>query len=271
MTNLNFGVGYRVPHYQYIQDYQPENISFFEVITENFVFSQGRPRQFLKSLRENYPIVLHGVGLALGNLAELDNVYLKALKNLIEEIQPEMVSDHLCWTSIHGHNSHDLLPVTYTEESLQFISTKITQAQEYLQREILIENPSSYVSFASNTMIEAEFMAALCTKTGCKVLLDLNNIFVNHKNLNLNPQSYFANLNQDHVRQFHMAGHSVHEDLRIDTHDHAPCQEVLDLYHQATRIWPNVPTLLEWDDNIPDWPQLMAELDHVKKYYEGDL
>ncbi len=256
-TPRGIGIGYRPAHYRWIADNRPA-VNWFEIITENFLCGGGRPRRFLEQLRRDYPVVMHGVGLSLGSTDPFNDDYLRRWQKLIREIEPAMVSDHLCWTTHGGNNSHDLLPLPYTAECLAHIKSRINFAQELIKRPLLIENPSMYVAFARNDMNEAEFLRELCQSTGCKLLLDLNNLFVNFCNTGIDPLKYLSTIPIDAVAQFHLAGHSVNPEVRIDTHDHPICDEVWSLYAYATQRWPNVPTLIEWDDHIPDFPDLMA-------------
>lgn len=258
------GIGYRPTHYRWIAEHKPK-VSWFEVVTENFLSGGGRPRRFLESLRQDYPIVFHGVGLSLGSLDPFHPEYLKRWQQLINDLEPAMVSDHLCWTTYNGTNSHDLLPVPYTNESLAHISKRISIAQDLIKRPLLIENPSMYVAFADNDMSEAEFLRELCVKTGCKLLLDLNNLYVNHCNAAVDMTHYLETIPSESVAQFHLAGHSVETEVRIDTHDHPVCDEVWDLYGAASQRWPQVPTLLEWDDKIPEFPEMLAVREQAQK------
>ncbi len=257
------GIGYRPVHYRWIEDNRP-NVSWFEVITENFL-GGGRPRRFLETLRHDYPIVLHGVGLSLAGTEPLHQEYLQRWQKLIHELEPAMISDHLCWTSHNGQNTHDLLPLPYTNESLAHVSQRIQRAQDYIKRPLLIENPSMYIAFAHNDMNEAEFLRELCQSTGCKILLDLNNLFVNHCNLGLDIKYYLDTLPHAAIAQFHLAGHSIEKDVRIDTHDQDICAEVWELYRFASQRWPSVPALLEWDDKIPEFPAMLALRDKAEQ------
>ena len=259
------GLGFRPVHYRQVVEDLPK-VDWFEVITENFLGAGGRPHFFLEKLREHYPVVLHGVGLSLGSLDAFEPNYIQAWKELIHNIQPSLVSDHLCWTMHAGHNSHDLLPVPYTKESLHHISKRIQMAQDLIQRPLLIENPSAYVAFATDEYLEAEFIALLCKSTGCKILLDLNNLFVNQCNLDQDPHEYLSRLDAASVAQFHLAGHTVRDDVRIDTHDQPICDEVWALYRKAVKRWPHVPTLIEWDDHIPPLEELCGVIELARKH-----
>ena len=187
--SLGFGIGYRSIHGSWIESNAPQ-VDFFEIISENFMSAGGKPRRVLESLGSRFPIVMHGVGLSIGSLEAIRPRYLQELKALVEIVQPRLVSDHLCWTRFNAHNSHDLLPVPFTEESLDWISKKVDQVQELLGRQLLLENPSAYTGHAFDEMTEDEFLKRLAQKTGCGILLDLNNLFVNSQNLGIDPRSY---------------------------------------------------------------------------------
>ena len=260
-----FGLGFRPPHYSEIVEKRPK-VGWFEIISENFL-GGGRPRNFVEKLRESYPVACHGVGLSIGSSDPLNLKYLEQLKALVDWCKPFLVTDHLCWTTHRGHNTHDLLPIPYTEESLVNVVTRVSQAQDYLGRQILLENPSAYVSFAASSMNEAEFLAEVVRRSGCGILLDVNNLFVNACNLGLNPIAYLEALPVDSVQQFHLAGHTTRPDVRIDTHDQEIVQEVWDLFQIAAARWPKVPTMIEWDDHIPPFAILAEKLDRARKVH----
>jgi uncharacterized protein (UPF0276 family) len=254
-----FGLGLRKPHYaDFLESRVP--VDFVEVISENFMVEGGRPRDFLRRVRERHPVVLHGVSLSVGSADGVDRAYLRRLRQLVDEIEPLLVSDHLCWTRFEGFSAHDLLPLPYTEEALSIVCAGVMQTQEALGRTMLLENPSSYVSFPG-TMSEWEFLDAVCTRTDCELLLDVNNIHVSATNHGFDPLAYLAGIPARRVRQIHLAGHSQGKELLIDTHDQPVAPAVWDLYARALeRIGP-VATLLERDDNIPPLPELLGELD----------
>jgi uncharacterized protein (UPF0276 family) len=260
------GLGLRKEHYADALTPHQQDVDWFEVISENFMFSEGNPLETLEAVRARFPLALHGVSLGIGNLEPISIEYLSALKRLIARFDPFVVSDHLCWTRHKSHNSHDLLPVPLTSPALTRITERVQMVQEFLGRTIALENPSAYASFSGQDWGEAEFMAELCKRTGCRVLLDVNNLFVNFSNLRTNISNYFEWLRPDDVCQFHIAGHSIVNHLRIDTHDHSPSVEALQLLALARQRWPKVPVLLEWDDKIPSWPELVNELDRVMSF-----
>lgn len=258
-----FGLGYRPPHYNWISENRPK-VDWFEIISENFMGGAPRPIKFLEKLRSDYPIATHGVSLSITSLDPVDKSYLKTLREFTSWLEPEIVSDHLCWTSLNGRNSHDLLPTPYTKLNLENVISKINQVQEVLKRPLVLENPSAYVAFANNEMTEAEFFTELVKNTDCGILLDINNAYVNWKNLGWNPEEYFFGLPRAAVKQFHLAGHSSQDGILIDTHDNPVPDGVWELYKKALKLWPQVPTLMEWDENIPEFETLMAELEKAR-------
>jgi uncharacterized protein (UPF0276 family) len=261
---LGFGLGLRSVHYDYVLTHWPTRVDWFELITENYLAPGGKPRDVLRRVREHYPVVLHGLSFNVGTSEPLDMDYLAQLKQLVREVQPEWVSDHLCWTGLNGFTSHDLLPISYTEDNLQRVAAKVSRIQDYLQHRIVLENPSVYVGFRSDTMSEADFINALVRATGCEILLDVNNAFVSGFNLGFDPYAYIDTLNPAAIRQFHLAGHTHNTTHIIDTHDHPVCDDVWALYEHACRRFGPVATLLERDDHIPEFPELLAELEQAR-------
>ena len=261
--NTRFGLGLRKPHYQ---DFLSGSVGvdFVEVISENFMVPGGRPRDILRRVRGFYPVAMHGVSMSLGSADGPDHDYLRRLRALADEIEPLFISDHLCWTRIGPFNSHDLLPLPYTSEALAIICRNIEQAQDALGRKLLLENPSSYVQFATSEMTEWEFLAEMCQRTGCDLLLDVNNIYVSGMNHGFAPQDFIAGIPFDRVRQIHVAGHSQGEELLIDTHDQPVCESVWQLLALALERQPEVAVMIERDDNIPPLADLLAELDMAR-------
>lgn len=254
-----FGLGLRPPHYEeFLGGGVP--VDFVEVISENFMLDGGRPLHTLERVREIHPVALHGVSMSVGSVDGLDRDYLRRLRALVDRIEPAVVSDHLCWTRIEGFNSHDLLPLPYTGEALDLVCAHIMQAQDALGRAMLIENPSSYLDFAQSEMSEWEFLSEMSARTGCFLLLDVNNIYVSATNHGFDPLAYLEGIPADRVRQIHLAGHSQGRDLLIDTHDQPVCAEVWSLYERACRLIGPVATMIERDDNIPPLEDLLAEL-----------
>lgn len=261
-----FGLGLRTPHYPaYLSGETP--VDFVEVISENFMGEGGRPLHTLDRIREIYPVAMHGVSMSVGSADGLNPEYLSRLKKLARRVEPLWVSDHLCWTGIDGFNSHDLLPLPYTEEALAISAKNINHAQDFLERPMLIENPSSYLTFAEDTMTEWEFLRELVFRTGCYLLLDINNIYVSGTNHGFDPQIYLDAIPADRVRQIHLAGHSNGRDgLLIDTHDQPVPDPVWSLYADVIDRFGDVAVMIERDDDIPPLEDLLAELDMARAF-----
>ena len=260
-----FGLGLRPVHYQdFLSGDVP--VDFVEVISENFMVEGGRPLHVLDEVRRRHPVILHGVSMSIGAANGLDRDYLAKLRRLADRVEPLWVSDHLCWTGTGGFNSHDLLPLPYTEEALVTVCANIAQAQDALGRPMLIENPSSYVTFRSSEMSEWEFLAELSRRSGCFLLLDVNNIFVSASNHGFDAQAYLAGVPFERVRQIHLAGHSQGRIMLIDTHDHPVPDPVWALYEEACRLAGPVATMIERDDDIPPLGDLLEELDIARRF-----
>jgi uncharacterized protein (UPF0276 family) len=254
-----YGLGLRKPHYaDFLETRVP--VDFVEVISENFMVDGGRPRQILRDVRARYPVALHGVSMSLGSADGLDGAYLTRLRSLIDEIEPLFVSDHLSWSRIEGFNSHDLLPLPYTREALDLVCANLSRAQDALSRAMLIENPSTYIDFALADMTEWQFLDALCARTGCRLLLDVNNVFVSATNHGFDALAYLDGIPHAHVRQIHLAGHSQGNELLIDTHDMPVPSSVWDLYAHILPQLGAVATMIERDDDIPPLSDLLDEL-----------
>ncbi|MFZ4541307.1 MAG: DUF692 family multinuclear iron-containing protein [Rickettsiales bacterium] len=262
--NLGYGLGLRPPHYAHIFEHLPK-VDWFEIVSDNFMDTDGKPRRNLDRIREQYPIVMHGVAMSIGTLDPLNSEYLTKLKKLADCVKPAWISDHLCWTGIAHKNTHDLLPVPYTEEALRHIVRRIQQVQDFLERPIALENPSTYLEFKTSHIPEAEFIDAMVKQSGCNLLLDVNNVYVSCYNHRLDAKAYIDALPLGKVIQIHLSGHSNMGTHIIDTHDAHVVDEVWQLYkyviHQAGRV-PN--TMVEWDDYIPEWDVLYAELGKAK-------
>ena len=254
-----FGLGLRPQHYTALLDGRPD-LDWLEILSENYLVPGGRPLYFLDRIRERYPLVMHGVSLSIGSSAPLDFEYLAALQRLAQRVRPGWISDHLCWTGTAGLNLHDLMPLPYTAEALHHVANRIRQVQDFLQQRIVIENVSSYVTYRSSEMTEWQFIAALAQEADCDLLLDVNNIYVSSINHGFDAREFLDAIPASRVRQIHLAGHSRHGDLLIDTHDTAVPPAVWELYRHAVRRLGAVPTMIERDDNIPELPQLLAEL-----------
>lgn len=261
MPVASFGLGLRKQHYgDFLDGDAPVPVDFVEVISENFMVPGGRPLHILRQVRERYPVALHGVSMSVGSADGVDRDYLKRLRALVDEIEPMVVSDHLCWTRIEGFNAYDLLPLPYTEEALDVVCANIAIAQDILGRAMLIENPSSYVAFDDVPMSEWDFLDAMCARSGCGLLLDVNNIYVSGTNHGFDPRDYLAGVPANRIGQVHLAGHSRGSKLLIDTHDQPVPPPVWALYEEAVaRIGP-VPTMIERDDDIPPLAELLDEL-----------
>lgn len=252
------GIGLRREHYELVLRDRP-SVPWFEVVTENFMGDGGRPRHLLESVRSDYPIGLHGVSLSIGSDEPVNRPYVRRLKELVDRIDPVFVSDHLCWTSLGGHNSHDLLPLPFTAEAVHTAATTIRQVQDVLGRRIMVENISTYLRFSHSDMREWEFVRAVLEEADCDLLLDINNVYVNARNHGFDPRAYIDHLPADRVRQFHLAGHEDHGDFVIDTHDHPVADPVWDLFRFAVRRFGPVATLIERDANIPEFEVIRNE------------
>jgi uncharacterized protein (UPF0276 family) len=260
---LGHGIGLRTEHYAEVLATAPA-VDWFEVISENFMVPGGNPRRVLRAVRERWPVVLHGVSLSLGGTDPLDARYLDELAALAREIEPAIVSDHLCWGSHGGVWAHDLLPLPFTEEALAHVATRVLRVQDRLKRRILVENVSSYVAFTQSTMTEWEFLAALAERADCGLLLDVNNVFVSAHNHGFDARTFIESLPVGRVGQFHLAGHSRAGELLLDTHDHPVRDEVWDLYRGAVARFGAVPTLVEWDDKLPPLARVVEESRRAK-------
>ncbi len=263
-TFLGYGLGLRTEHYETILDTKPA-VDWFEVITENYLVPGGKPHYYLNKIRENYPIVMHGVSMSIGSSDSLDWEYLNDVKSLANKIEPQWISDHLCWTGIQGKNTHDLLPLPYTEETIQHVVERIIQIQDFFKQRILIENVSSYVSYKESTMTEWDFLKEISNRADCLILLDINNIYVSSVNHEFQPETYLAALPKNRIQQIHLAGHSNMGDYIIDTHDHEIIDPVWNLFAMALEKYGLVSTMIERDDNIPSLSALISELNHAKK------
>ena len=263
-----FGLGLRRTHYADFLDGDVP-VDFVEVISENYMVDGGRPLRILEQVRAKHPVIIHGVSMSIGSAGGLDDEYLVKLKRLERRIDPLWVSDHLCWTRTSAHNSHDLLPLPLTEEALQIVCDNVDHAQNHLGRPMLFENPSSYLTFPEDEMAEWEFLSEMTRRTGCYLLLDVNNIYVSAQNHGFSADAYLAGLPLDRVRQIHLAGHTPGE-IIIDTHDREVCDDVWALYANAVAmIELPVATMIERDDKIPPLTELLDELKQARKLAYG--
>ena len=256
---LGFGLGLRPEHYSDVIERRPA-VDWFEVVSENYLVEGGKPLHFLDRIRAHYPVVMHGVSLSIGSTDPLDYDYLAALKRLAARIEPEWISDHLCWTGLQGRNLHDLLPLPYTEEAIAHVVERVSRVQDYLGRRILLENVSSYVSYSDSIVPEWEFLAAIARRSDCNILLDVNNVHVSAVNHDFDALAYIDAMPAERVHQIHLAGHSYNGSLIVDTHDHPVPDPVWDLYRDAIARLGPVSTMIERDDDIPPLDELLAEL-----------
>jgi uncharacterized protein (UPF0276 family) len=264
---LGFGLGLRPEHYEPVIQQKPD-VDWFEIITENYLIPGGKPLYFLDKIREDYPIVMHGVSLSIGSSDPLDWDYLKQVKSLAERIEPVWISDHLCWTGVKGLNMHDLLPIPYTDEAIKHIVARISEIQDFYGRRILIENVSSYLTFIQSEITEWEFISTIAKQADCNILLDVNNIYVSSINHDFNALDYIDAMPAKRIAQIHLAGHSNHGNYIIDTHDAPIIQQVWDLYAQTIAKLGRISTMIERDDNIPPLPELLIELNQARKIME---
>lgn len=260
-----FGLGLRTAHYA---DFvaAPQRVDWLEVISDNHMVPGGKPMRILDELRERYPMAMHGVALSLGSVSGPDEGYVRQLRALADRIQPLWVSDHLCWTGVHGVQLHDLLPLPYTEEALSVVVRNVQRTQDVLGRRLVVENVSSYVAFAQSEMSEWEFVREVAQRADCLLLLDVNNVYVSSVNHGFDPVAYVDAMPAGRVQQMHLAGHTRNGDLLIDTHDQPVPDPVWALYQHACQRFGEVATMIERDDDIPPLPELLAELDQARAW-----
>jgi uncharacterized protein len=260
---LGFGLGLRPKHYRDILDGNP-HVDWFEVISENYMIGGGQPLAILDQIAERYPVVMHGVSLSIASTAPFDEDYLDGLNTLAKRVKPKWVSDHLCWTGVHGVNLHDLLPFPYTREALDHVVSRVNYVQERIGRPLCLENVSTYVQFGQSEMPEWEFISELSRRTGCWLLFDVNNVYVSAFNHGYDARAFLNGIPADRVIQFHLAGHSDMTNYIVDTHDHPVRDEVWDLYEAALKRFGPVSTMIERDDDIPPLSDMLVELDHAR-------
>ena len=268
-NSLTAGIGLRPPHYQAILAQQPA-VSFLEVHSENFFGDGGQPLKYLARFREDYPISTHGVGLSLGSTDPLDGDHLKKLKRLVDRIDPVLVSEHLCWVGVNDRFLNDLLPLPYTAESLEHVVRRVGEVQDFIKRPILIENISSYLEFVESTIPEWEFVRDVASRAGCQILLDVNNIHVNAVNHDFDAFTYLDTIAPGSVGEIHLAGFQDTGEVLIDTHGSTVCDEVWRLYKYAVQRFGNVPTLIEWDTDIPELSILLGEAEKANRILEAN-
>jgi uncharacterized protein (UPF0276 family) len=260
---LGFGLGLRAQHYDEILKGNPL-IDWFEIISENYMIPGGQPLRILDRIRERYPVVMHGVSLSIASTAPPDFEYLEALRELARRVEPKWISDHLCWTGVHGKNLHDLLPIPYTREALDHVVNRVELVQDFLGRALVLENVSTYVRFTNSEMAEWEFLSELSRRSGCWLLFDVNNVYVSAFNHGYDPLTFLEGIPRDRVVQFHMAGHSHMGTHIVDTHDHPVCDDVWVLYAAALRRFGWVSTIIERDDNIPPLDEILVEVERIR-------
>lgn len=264
LPNLGFGVGLRSPHFQHVLEQAPA-VDWFEAISENYLSSRGYSRHVLDRVAERWPVVLHGVSLSIGGADALDFDYLARLDRLAREVRPAWISDHLCWTGVLGQNTHDLLPLPLDEDTLRHVIARIRTVQDVLGRRLVIENPSSYLTFAGDTLREWEFLAAMAEEADCGLLLDVNNVYVSSVNHGFDPVTYIEAIPASRIVQFHLAGHTDCGTHIVDTHDAHVIDPVWELYRLAHARTGGASTLVEWDSSIPAFPVLHAEALEAKR------
>ncbi|MFZ6756497.1 DUF692 domain-containing protein [Undibacterium sp. Ji50W] len=270
LPNLGLGLGLRNTHFQDILQHGAQ-VGWFEIISENFIDHHGYARHVLDKIAEICTIVMHGVSLSIGSSDALDFDYLRKIKQLAKELQPAWVSDHLCWTGVASVNTHDLLPLPLNEATLKHVVERVRIVQDFLERPLILENPSTYVEFELSTMPEHAFLSALARQTGCGLLLDVNNVHVSAYNHGFDAADYIRQLPAEHIVQIHLAGPTQCGSYMIDTHDQPVPTPVWHLYALAQELTGGVSTLLEWDANIPSYPELLAELDKARQVMAGTI
>jgi uncharacterized protein len=268
--DLGHGIGLRTKHFARFLEERPA-VEWVEAISENFMAGGGRPLAVLEKVRLDVPVALHGVSLAIGSVDPIPERYLADLERLVRRIEPALVTDHLCWGTHRGQYVHDLLPLPYTEESLAHVAGRVRQVQDRLGRQILLENPSSYVAFRDSTMTEWEFISELSRRADCGILLDVNNVYVSARNFGFDPIAYLDGIPADRVGQFHLAGHTDKGKYLLDTHDEPVPAAVWDLYVEALHRFGRVPSLVEWDEHIPPLDDVVAQSRAAAAIEEGVL
>ena len=263
--DLGIGLGLRTVHYGHLLEHWPD-VGWFEILSENYMQTAGRPLYFLDRIAEKYPIVMHGVSMSIGSTDPLDMTYLAELKALRDRTRARWVSDHLCWTGVAGLSTHDLLPLPYTEEALQHVAARVRVVQDFMGAPLLLENPSSYVEFAASSMTEWEFLGRLAEEADCGILLDVNNVYVSAFNHRFDPALYLAALPFDRVAQIHVAGHTHHTTHIVDTHIGPVVEPVWELARQAYRRAPGTSLMLEWDAEIPPFEEVHREAEKAMDF-----
>ena len=259
----SLGVGFRSPHLKDILATQPQ-LDFFELLTDNHLAEGGYARQQAYAIRENYPVTMHCVGMSLGGTDKIDFEYLRKIKQLANELQPNMISDHLCWTSFKKQHAHDLLPLPYTDETITHVSKRIEIIQDYLENTLVVENVSSYLNYECSSLSEWEFLSAIAETANCKILLDINNIFVSQFNNDFNATDYINNIPFDLVEEIHLAGFEDKGTYLLDAHNNKVAAPVWDLFKEVMKQNNNIPTLIEWDNELPEFTILLQEAEKAR-------
>lgn len=271
---LGFGAGLRHCHFPDFLEKKNQEIQWVEALTENYLPWEDevsrRPFQTLEKIRQDLPVAFHGVSLSIGSVDPLRPSYLKRWKDLIQHFEPVWVSDHLCWTGVENQNLHDLLPLPYSKEALNWVVERVSRVQDYLGRKILIENVSSYVTFSQDEMTEWEFLSEVATRADCGILLDVNNIYVSSRNHGFDPMDYLKGIPPERVGQMHLAGHKDKGTHCIDTHDHPVCDAVWELFRWAARNIPHASPMIEWDEQIPSFKRLEEEVLKMKTVWKEE-
>jgi uncharacterized protein (UPF0276 family) len=270
LPHLGYGIGLRTTHYAHVLKDEPA-VDWFEILSENYMHTGGRPLSTLDRIAERYPLAMHGVSMSIGSTDPLDFDYLRELKALAERAKAVWLGDHVCWTGVGGRNSHDLLPVPYTEEALAHMVARVRAVQDFLERPLVLENPSTYATFRASSMPEQEFLSRLAEDADCGLLLDVNNVYVTARNHDLDPRAFLAGLPYDRVVQIHLAGHTDHGTHCIDTHTGHVAPAVWALYEEAVRLCGPTATLVEWDADIPPLEVVRAEAEEARRRADAQL
>jgi uncharacterized protein (UPF0276 family) len=265
LPDLGVGVGLRTVHYAHLLEHSPE-LDWLEILSENYIYTEGRPLYVLDQLAERYPMVMHGVSMSIGGTDPLNFDHLARLKALKRRVHARWLSDHVCWTGAMGRNTHDLLPLPYDEASLRNVVARVRTVQDFLGERILLENPSSYVEFRQSSMSEAEFMSRLAEEADCGLLLDVNNVYVSAFNHGFDAREYLHALPYERVAQVHVAGHTHHGTHIIDTHTGPVIDEVWALWAEVAQRVAGVSLLLEWDSDIPSFERVHAEALRAREF-----
>jgi len=269
-TTLGYGLGLRHEYYDEILSNHPA-VDWYEILSENYMVDGGKPLYYLDAIAERYPLVMHGVAMSIGATKGLDMDYLQELKSLANRVKPRWISDHLCWTGSDHSNLHDLMPLPYNDETVKHVVERVKRVQDYLGEIFLLENVSSYVTYTHSVMTEWEFFSAIVEEADCMMLLDINNIYVSARNHNFDPMDYIHGVPKNRVKQFHLAGHTDYGDYVIDTHDHPVVDSVWELYTKALQHFGAVSTMIERDDKMPPFDELLAELNQAREIGDSIL